>query len=141
MYLLLILFFFFHYSCLVSVVTCSERNSMPNPRLSARSVWSWHASTQKPTITRGDTYALAVSVSSPSHHELPPPPARWLSQATTERRMEDDRRWRRHGGSTHSDTSDTVSEFSDTSESASTVETESGDCDVIFRDMVDRLQF
>ena len=68
----------FDYSCLVSVVPYFEKTPMPNPRLSARSIWSWHAGTQKPTMTRHDTSALSSAVSSPSRHEVPPPPVHWL---------------------------------------------------------------
>jgi hypothetical protein len=111
------------------VVPCFARTPQPNPRLSARSIWSWHAGTQKPTITRRDTYALASSLASPRRQELPPPPDRWLHDAvqfsagqSSERCFTSSYNERRHPcylGSSDSDSSDNVSEFSDSSEAVS----------------------
>jgi hypothetical protein len=108
---------------------------MPNPRNSARSVWSKHAGTQKLTITRQDTFALTSAFASPSRQEVPPPPAHWLKNAGSGRgepisdqqsgvaescflSCGDDALRRRYDGSTCSDSSDNMSEISDSGESA-----------------------
>jgi hypothetical protein len=116
---------------MVSVVPYFAKTPLPNPRLSARSVWSLHAATQKLTITRQDTYAFASALNSPSRLEVPPPPAHWLKNLPISDQKRgslsescylscggDDERRRRYEGSTYSDNSDNMSEISDSSESA-----------------------
>jgi hypothetical protein len=121
---------------MVSVVPYFAKTPLPNPRLSARSVWSLHAATQKLTITRQDTYAFASALNSPSRLEVPPPPAHWLKnlgcggQPISDQKRGSlsescylsyggvDERRRRYEGSTYSDSSDNMSEISDSSESA-----------------------